>query len=45
MPNIFNLGESVTIELCQVIAEIESVLEKKASINLLPPVPGDMPLT
>jgi nucleoside-diphosphate-sugar epimerase len=43
--DIFNLGESVTIELCQVIAEIESVLKKKASINLLPPVPGDMPLT
>ena len=43
--DIFNLGESVTIELCQVIAEIERVLDKKALINLLPPVPGDMPLT
>jgi UDP-glucuronate 4-epimerase len=43
--DIFNLGESATIELRQVIAEIESVLGKKTSTNLLRPVPGDMTLT
>jgi UDP-glucuronate 4-epimerase len=43
--DIFNLGESATIEIHRVIAEIESVLGKKALINLLPPAPGDMPLT
>jgi UDP-glucuronate 4-epimerase len=43
--DIFNLGESETIELSKVIAEIESALGKKARINLLPPVPGDMPAT
>jgi UDP-glucuronate 4-epimerase len=43
--DIFNLGESETIELRNVIAEIEAVLGKKAMINTLPPVPGDMPAT
>lgn len=43
--DIFNLGESETIQLCEVIAEIEAALGKKATINLLPPVPGDMPAT
>ena len=43
--DIFNLGESETIELRQVIAEIEIALGKKATINMLPPVPGDMPST
>jgi UDP-glucuronate 4-epimerase len=43
--DIFNLGESETIELRTVIAEIEAVLGKKAMINMLPPVPGDMPAT
>jgi UDP-glucuronate 4-epimerase len=43
--DIFNLGESETIELRKVIAEIEGTLEKKATINRLPPVPGDMPTT
>lgn len=43
--DIFNLGESETTELCEVIAEIETVLGKKAKINTLPPVPGDMPAT
>src|SRR5205823_3593811 len=43
--DIFNLGESETIELRHVIAEIEAVLGKKATINWLPPVPGDMPAT
>src|SRR5580692_7952368 len=41
--DIFNLGESETIQLCEVIAEIEAALEETATINLLPPVPGDMP--
>jgi UDP-glucuronate 4-epimerase len=43
--DIFNLGESETIELSEVIAEIEALLGKKAMINTLPPVPGDMPVT
>ena len=43
--DIFNLGESETIQLCDVIAEIEAALGEKAMINLLPPVPGDMPAT
>lgn len=43
--DIFNLGESETIELRQVITEIETALGKKATINMLPPVPGDMPST
>jgi UDP-glucuronate 4-epimerase len=43
--DIFNLGESETIQLCDVIAEIEEALGEKATINLLPPVKGDMPAT
>ncbi len=43
--DLFNLGESETIELREVIAEIEAVLGKKAKINTHPPVPGDMPAT
>jgi UDP-glucuronate 4-epimerase len=43
--DIFNLGESQPIELREVIAKIETALEKKATINTLPPVPGDMPAT
>ena len=43
--DIFNLGESEPIELREVIAKIETTLEKKATINTLPPVPGDMPAT
>jgi UDP-glucuronate 4-epimerase len=43
--DIFNLGESETIQLREVIAEIEAALGKKATINLLPPIPGDMPAT
>jgi UDP-glucuronate 4-epimerase len=43
--DVFNLGESDTIELRKVITEIESALGKKASIRSLPPVRGDMPLT
>jgi UDP-glucuronate 4-epimerase len=43
--DIFNLGESDTIQLKELIVAIENVLEKKAKINRLPEQPGDMPLT
>ena len=43
--DIFNLGESETIRLKDLIAAIESALGKKAKINQLPEQPGDMPLT
>jgi UDP-glucuronate 4-epimerase len=43
--DIFNLGESDTIQLKDLIAAIENALEKKAKINRLPEQPGDMPLT
>src|SRR3984893_4030836 len=43
--DVFNLGESDTVELHKVITEIESALGKKAVIRSMPPVPGDMPLT
>ena len=42
---IFNLGENESIELRQVITEIETALGKKSLINFLPPMPGDMPAT
>lgn len=41
----FNLGESDTIQLKDLIAAIEKQLGKKAKINRLPEQPGDMPLT
>jgi UDP-glucuronate 4-epimerase len=43
--DIFNLGESETIQLNDLIAAIENALGKKAKINRLPEQPGDMPLT
>jgi UDP-glucuronate 4-epimerase len=43
--DIFNLGESDTIQLKDLIAAIEKALGKKAKINRLPEQPGDMPLT
>ena len=43
--DIFNLGESETIQLKDLIAAIENALEKKAKINRLPEQPGDMPST
>jgi UDP-glucuronate 4-epimerase len=43
--DIFNLGESETIQLKDLIAAIEKALGKKAKINRLPEQPGDMPLT
>jgi UDP-glucuronate 4-epimerase len=43
--DIFNLGESETIQLKDLISAIEDALGKKAKINRLPEQPGDMPLT
>jgi len=43
--DIFNLGESATIQLKDLIVSIENALGKKAKINQLPEQPGDMPLT
>ena len=43
--DIFNLGESDTIQLKDLISAIENALGKKAKINRLPEQPGDMPLT
>ena len=43
--DIFNLGENETTELREVITEIENALGKKATVNSLPPIPGDMPAT
>src|SRR6266567_908794 len=45
MFDVFNLGESETIQLEDLIAAIEKALGKKAKINQLPEQPGDMPLT
>src|SRR5467141_704241 len=43
--DIFNLGESETIQLKDLIVAIENTMGKKAKINQLPEQPGDMPLT
>ena len=43
--DIFNLGESETILLKDLIEKIETALGKKAKINQLPEQPGDVPLT
>jgi UDP-glucuronate 4-epimerase len=43
--DIFNLGESETIQLNDLIEAIENALGKKAKINRLPEQAGDMPLT
>src|SRR5436190_9465988 len=43
--DVFNLGESETIQLKDLIAAIERELGIKAKINRLPEQPGDMPLT
>jgi UDP-glucuronate 4-epimerase len=43
--DIFNLGESETIELRHLIAAIEKALGRKARINQLPEQPGDVPIT
>ena len=43
--DIFNLGESDTIQLKDLIMAIENALGRKAKINRLPEQPGDMPMT
>jgi UDP-glucuronate 4-epimerase len=43
--DIFNLGESETVQLKDLIAAIENALGQKAKINRLPEQPGDVPLT
>jgi len=43
--DIFNLGESETTSLSDLIREIEAALGKKALIERLPEQPGDMPVT
>jgi UDP-glucuronate 4-epimerase len=43
--DIFNLGESETVQLKDLIGAIENALGKKAKINRLPEQPGDVPLT
>ena len=43
--DVFNLGESDTIQLKDLIAAIEKALGKEARINRLPEQAGDMPLT
>ncbi len=42
---IFNLGESQTIELKELIEILEESLEKKAIIDRKPMQPGDVPIT
>jgi UDP-glucuronate 4-epimerase len=42
---IFNLGESQTVRLDQMIALLEDALGKKAVIERQPLQPGDVPLT
>jgi UDP-glucuronate 4-epimerase len=43
--HIYNLGESQTIELSNLITLIEKALDKKARINRMPDQPGDVPIT
>ena len=45
MYDVFNLGESQSINLKNLISAIESALGKQAKINELPEQAGDMPLT
>jgi len=43
--DIFNLGESETVQLRDLISAIEEALGRKAQINHLPEQPGDVPIT
>ena len=43
--DVFNLGESQTTTLTELIREIENAVGKKAVINQMPEQPGDVPLT
>jgi UDP-glucuronate 4-epimerase len=45
MFDVFNLGESETVQLKDLIQQIERVAGKEATINRLPEQPGDVPLT
>lgn len=45
MFEIINLGESETVQLKDLIAQIETAVGKAARINRLPEQPGDVPLT
>src|SRR6476620_8131240 len=45
MYDVFNVGESQTIQLKDLIVAIENAVGKKAKINRLAEQPGDMPLT
>jgi UDP-glucuronate 4-epimerase len=45
MYDVFNLGESQTIQLKDLILAIEDAVGKKAKINRLAEQPGDMPHT
>ena len=45
LSDVFNLGESQTTTLCELIAAIETAVGRKAIINRLPEQPGDVPLT
>ena len=42
---IFNLGESQTVKLSQLIELLEAALGKKATLDRQPPQPGDVPIT
>jgi UDP-glucuronate 4-epimerase len=42
---IFNLGESETVQLCDLISLLEKHLNRKAAVELQPPQPGDVPAT
>jgi UDP-glucuronate 4-epimerase len=42
---IFNLGESRTVQLCELIALIEMALGKRAVVDRQPLQPGDVPVT
>lgn len=39
---VFNLGNSQTVTLNEMVSTLEKVLEKKASLDALPPQPGDV---
>ncbi len=45
MFDIFNLGENQTVQLKDLIEQIELAVDRKAKINVLPEQPGDVPLT
>jgi UDP-glucuronate 4-epimerase len=43
--DVFNLGESQTVELCRLVELLERALGNRAVIAYQPPQPGDMPVT